>query len=169
MSLSDGFIEDLSLPELGYGAGFALWSFRACARGCADCGALKRGFAHAFGEDASAALLGVQRMTSTFGHIGRRKLTLAMPGSVRITADELSLISMLAAAQAHDEAARDAHLQWLLVKQPAQGVGNLITGLADLFARHNLIITPPDIELRGAAPTPRQAPHLAFIHQSGTA
>lgn len=139
------FVSDLQLPQLGTGAGFALWAFRACAQGHVRCCAVTRGFDAAFGTDGPETLAGMMRFVATVGHEGRRKVRLAMPGCLHVTTDEVSLTKLFAAAQDGNRLARDAHLSWVLGATPSEEVSALVTGIAESFASYGLYIMPPPL------------------------
>ncbi|MEM9937969.1 MAG: hypothetical protein AAF768_03905 [Pseudomonadota bacterium] len=148
-----GFLSGVHVPDLGLGAGIALWSFRACARGGAKCCTLVRGFERTFGEDGPSALAGVLDFARSLGNDGRRGILLAMPGCARVTADELSIVACLSSAQARDCALCDAHLSWLYAGPPPQNLSDTVFEIADHFSTYGLQITSPNIELRGT-PSP---------------
>ncbi len=141
---SNAFLPSASLAELGRGAGLAVWSFRACAVGRAGCCTLVRGYENVFGEDGPPALGSMLALARLIGHDGRRKVSLALPGCVRMTRDELSLLTALAAAQVQDEALRDAHLSWLTARSATDRVGALADHIAGVFTRHGLLIQLPE-------------------------
>lgn len=140
---SNNFLEDTYLPELGLGAGIAIWGFRACAMGGAGCCTIIRGFERAFGADGAPLLGEMLALARFIGHDGRRKVSLAMPGCARITRDELSLLTVFSAAQMQDEALRDAHLTWLTARSPCTAVCSLTDHIAKSFALHGYDITLP--------------------------
>lgn len=148
------FVSNFTLPELGIGAGFALWGFRGCALRCSGCCAMIQGFERAFGEEAGTVLSGMRTLVRAIGYDGRRKVTLSKPGCARVTADEISIAAMFAAAQTHNTAARDAHLVWLLARQPSQELSDLATRIADSFVRAGLRIVAPAAEVGPQAAAP---------------
>ena len=140
---TSSFLDDTYLPELGKGSGLAIWGFRACAMGGAGCCTIVRGFEHAFGGDGPPMLGHMLALARFIGHDGRRKVSLAMPGCARITRDELSILTVFAAAQMHDDALRDAHLTWLTARSPDHATADLVDSLAGAFARHGYDIALP--------------------------
>lgn len=153
---SDGFLVDVFLPELGLGAGVALWSFRACARGGAKCCAIVRGFQETFGDRGPKALDQVIALTKTLGTDGGRYIKLAMPGCARVTADELSIVAVLSSAQARDRALCDAHLSWLLAGPPPQALSDTAHEIADHFSMSGLQIIAPNLEIKTQRPPSRR-------------
>lgn len=137
------FVSDTYVPRLGAGTGLALWGFRVCALRGVRCCAIVQGFRRAFGDEAPGVLSDMLAFARVVGFDGRRKVTLGKPDCARMTADEVSIAAMFAAAQAHDAAARDAHLLWILAKPPTDEVCELVTRIADAFAAQGLRIVPP--------------------------
>ena len=156
------FVAGVLVPKLGLGTGLVMMSFRACALGRTECCAIVEGYERAFGLDGPATLSDMQNLTSVLGNDGRRKLTITAPGCARITADELSIVAMFAAAQADDAAGRDAHLLWLLAKSPGRQVSALVSRIADTFGRHGLHIKAPPAVVQIRVP-----PREALIVQDG--
>ncbi|MEM6625431.1 MAG: hypothetical protein AAF719_01895 [Pseudomonadota bacterium] len=149
MSSTPGFLGEIYLPDLGVGAGVALWGFRSCARGGGECCVVVDGYKTAFGEDAPEALKRTIDFARLLGEQGRRRIGLAMPGCARVTADELSIIGALSAAQARNRDLMSGHLTWLLARPHDDFLPNTVLGLADDFARCGLQIQTPV-----AAPSP---------------
>lgn len=156
------FVADVFVPQLGVGAGLVMMSFRACALGRAKCCMIIEGYERAFGLEGPATLSDMHDLTSVLGNDGRRKLTITAPGCARLTADELSIVAMFAAAQADDAAGRDAHLLWLLAKSPGKQVSTLVSRIAGTFARHGLNIKAPP-----AVVQTRMPPREMLIVQDG--
>ncbi|MEO0550454.1 MAG: hypothetical protein AAFZ91_11085 [Pseudomonadota bacterium] len=145
-----GFLHGIHIPDLGLGAGIALWSFRACARGGAKCCSIIRGFEKTFGGDGPNALASMLEFTKSLGNDGRRSILLATPGCARVTADELSVVACLSAAQSKDSALCDAHLSWLFAGAPPQDFSETVFHIADYFSAYGLRVIAPELELRGA-------------------
>ena len=136
-------LSDIHLPELGAGAGLLLWGFRACAFGARRCCAVTTGYDRAFGEEGEETLEAVLAFTRAIGTEGARKIQLSAPGCGRMTKDEVSIACVFSAAQAWDEAARDAHLTWLLASEPRRALCERVTRIADAFAGHGLPVMAP--------------------------
>lgn len=161
-----GFLEDVYLPELGMGAGTAIWGFRACALGHAKCCCLVRGFEQLFGPDDGGPMLGdMLKLARNLGHEGRRKIKLAMPGCAKVSHDETSLLQAFEASQACDVALRDAHLSWLYACPAPQEALALTERLAMGFMKHALMIEAP----KAAAPPASTTPNLAVLVPVGSA
>lgn len=145
------YLPDIYLPELGIGAGTAIWGFRACALGHARCCCLIRGFENIFGPVDGGPVLGnMLDLARCLGNTGKRKIQLAMPGFAGITHDEASLLLAFSASQTFDPLLRDAHLSWLFAMPATAAAGAMVDNLASSFARHDLVINPP----RDIAPEP---------------
>ena len=149
------FVADVHVPQLGTGAGLALWGFRVCALRGIKCCAIVQGFKSAFGDEAPSVLSDMLAFARVVGFDGRRKVTVALPDCTRVTADEISITAMFAAAQAQDAGARDAHLLWILARSPTDEVSQLVARIADAFARQGLrIMAPPTVARTRASQRP---------------
>lgn len=145
------FAPSLKLPQLGCGAGYALWGFRAAVIGHADCCALTRGYDRLFGERSGIARGTILIFARLLGSIGKRRISLGAPGCCSITCDELSIIASLAAAQTKDGDLRDAHLLWLLGGAATTPVAEAADAIAEQFQSVGLSINQPSIKLDVAA------------------
>ena len=145
------FLRDTFLPDLGPGAGVALWGFRACAVGHSECCSLIRGLEHFFGNEGGQVLSHLLRLAQIIGNEGRRKVRLAMPGCAHLTHDEASLLSAFSAAQVYDQALRDAHLSWLLGCAPSDHILTHVQSLADAFDRRAIVIKAPSSSVQAKA------------------
>ena len=159
------FINDLYLPDLGIGTGFALWGFRACASGKSRCQAVSQGYERAFGHDAPGALADMLSLVRCLGRAGRRKISIAPPGCARMTADEVSIAAMLSAAQRRHDEERDAHATWLLAQAPVTDTLSLVDRIADLFSVYDMTLTAPLSEFAMPLAGSR-APALALVHSA---
>ncbi|MEO1251591.1 MAG: hypothetical protein AAFW81_04505 [Pseudomonadota bacterium] len=141
------YVNGVTMQGLGDGGGFALWSFRAIASGCGGCAVLQRGFGTIFGEDGPLAFEEIRRFTRVLGNAGRRRLLLAEAGCCGVTADELSVVATLAAAQADDYVACKAHLSWLMGGRNEDAGVLAASRAAAVFTQHGWLIAPPAIEI----------------------
>ena len=158
-------IQGIQFSQLDQGSHFLLWALRALARGCSNCCTMKKGFAFTFGQEAGHALLAMKSLASALGNDGNRKLMLSVPGCQKLTADELSILCLLASAQRDDQFQCQSHLTWLLAKSPSPELLNLCIGIAQAFSRHSLEIDQPSLELHA----PQEIPRASFIHAVGYA
>jgi hypothetical protein len=150
---------------LGAGAGYAIFGWRACARGAGDCCAVRRTFANAFGADGYAARHCINGFANMLGRAGRRSITLAMPGTARVTADELSFVATLAAAQSGQNEKLEAHLTWLFAGSYPAEAGEAVTHAASIFYLHGVWVDEPNMDAPSHCAPPRTAP----VFYSGTA
>ena len=105
--MSDGENASEGCQELLIGA------LRRIAMG-GGCAALtRREFATAFPGDANEVFATFRAFLQSLAHGGRRKLRVGLPGACAMTADEMTIIALIAAAQADDAARLNAHLCWL--------------------------------------------------------
>ncbi len=141
------FVKDLRITDLGTGGGLAVWSFRAAATGEYPCCVIRKGFNSAFGEEAHSALGALIEFAQLLGSAGRRRILLARAGCCSVTADELSIIATLAAAQRNDIELCDAHLSWLMCGRGEQQARDAALKLSAIFANAKLTILSAPVEL----------------------
>lgn len=153
-----GFLSGVSLPELGAGAGYAIFGWRACARGAGDCCAVRRTFANAFGAEGYTARHCIDAFANMLGCAGRRSVTLAMPGTARVTADELSFVAALAAAQSGQADKLEAHLTWLFAGGYPAEASEAVTHAAAIFYQHGVWVEAPNMDAPSNCAVPRAAP-----------
>ena len=165
------FMQHVRLPDLGFGAAMMMWGFRACALGHAQCGCLVGGFERIFGPvQGELVLRQMLTMARVFGNEGRRRVTIAMPGSLGVTPDEGALLSALNAAQAGEEERCLESLQWLLAKEPAQELVELTTRLADAYVDRGLIVLAPEnVPVPARNPAGAAVVDLASVRAMGSA
>lgn len=141
----------VTVPDLGPGAGYALWGFRAAAIGGVRCPTLTEGFEEVFGEFAHPALGALLLLAQQLGSEGGRRINIAGPGCNFATADELSIIAMLAAAQAHDTDRCYAHLTWLMCGRNEKSAFYAADSIAGIFCAVDLTIHAPRVEVTNKA------------------
>ncbi len=140
------FVQNVRLPNLGFGAATFMWGFRACALGHAQCGCLTGGFARIFGAKQGHQILGhLLGIARILGNDGRRPVTVAMPGCLGVTPDEAALLCALSAAQSSDSKGRDSHLRWLLAQDPAEQMKQLTEHVACQYLERGLMINAPEV------------------------
>ncbi len=162
MTQTDGA---LTLNDLGIGGGHAIWAFRAAAMNHADCPTLIHGFENIMSAYGRPAVRAIASLTRALGHDGRRKLGIACPGCGYVTADELSVVALLSAAQREDDDLADAHLAWLMGGYGEDDAKRAALQVGALFKAAHVAITPPPIEI--SAPK-RPLPASSF-HSAGYA
>ena len=141
------FVPSLTVPQLGCGAGYALWAFRAAAIGHFDCPALIRGFDRVFEERSADTREALLRFARAIGSQGNRRIGLGHPGCCGVTSDELSIVAVLAAAQNRDNDRRDAHLLWLLGRRDAEIAATVADTVGAAFKSGGLMIDQPPIQI----------------------
>ncbi len=140
---------------LGMAAGLSVLGLRACGPAGAHrpCAAAVRAYALALGSDGAAALSCFIHLVRSLAHRGRRAIRLAIPGADGVTADELSALAALNAAQTGDAAAAD-HLVWLFGGPvPPMALAAVETAAGILAGRGYWVATPAAAP-RPNAPTP---------------
>ena len=158
------YLEGLSTPDLGFGASFALWGFRACARGKAQCPVIVRGFRQMFEDEGLCVLTALLGLARVLGVEGRRSLTLASPGSARVTADELSIVAALAATMAQDAEKLDAHFAWLMAGAPHGRAMMAADHISYHFTARGLEIREPQLEV---SPMIAATPNAGLVVYAG--
>lgn len=134
------------LCDLSHGEHMLLWAFRANAFGAGDCHLVRRQFEDSCGPMGLEALTALTVFVRELGLSGRRKITLAAPGSHRLTRDEQSVLALFAAAQAEDYARLDAHLAWLLADAPRAPFPAAACLVAQALAINGYLLRLPAIE-----------------------
>ncbi len=142
------------LCDLSHGEHMLLWAFRAAAFGAGDCHLVRRQFEESCGPLGIEALTALTVFVRELGLCGRRKITLAAPGSYRLTRDEQSVLALFAAAQAEDYARLDAHLAWLLADAPRAPFPAAACLVAQALSMSGYVLRLPTIE----AARPPEAP-----------
>ncbi|MEM8988644.1 MAG: hypothetical protein AAGC95_18195 [Pseudomonadota bacterium] len=145
------FATSITLPDLGLGAGYALWGFRAAAIGDVERPVLQNGFEAAFGDYGLSALGGLHSLARELGVSGGRQIKIACPGCAYATADELSIVMLLSAAQEEDEALCVSHLYWLMCGRGEEAAHAAALGVATVFKAAGVTIRRPQIEVRAAS------------------
>jgi hypothetical protein len=133
------------LRNLSQGEHMLVWGFRALAFGVGDCPLVRRQYEGACGVTGSEALNALEVFVRELARRGRRKVTLCVPGSYRLSRDEQLIVAIFAAAQAEDYARLEAHLAWLLAdacQPPFPAAACLV---AQAFAMNGLILRVPDM------------------------
>ncbi len=132
--------------DLSHGEHMLLWAFRAAAFGAGDCRLVRRQFEESCGPLGIEALTALTVFVRELGLSGRRKITLAAPGSYRLTRDEQSVLAVFAAAQAEDYARLDAHLAWLLADAPRSPFPAAACLVAQALSMNGYLLRLPTIE-----------------------
>ena len=140
------------LQELLHGEHMLLWAFRATAFGVGGCALVPRQFDESCGPGGSEALDAITVFVRELALHGRRKVTLCVPGSYRLSCDEQLILALFAAAQAEDYSRMEAHLCWLLADQPRAPFGAAACLVAQVFAMNGLSLRSMAMQAGGVAP-----------------
>lgn len=142
-----------TLGELTRGEHLVLWAFRAMAFGAGGGGLVRRQFDDMCGPVAAEAQAAIQVFVCELGRTGRRKVSVAAPGSFRLTRDEQLVLAVFAAAQAEDYHRLEAHLAFLLGEPAREPFPAAACLAAEALALNDLVLRMPHAELRPAPAT----------------
>lgn len=131
------------LQDLTRGEHMLLWSFRAIAFGRGDCTLVRRQFEDTCGPLATEALTALKVFVQELATAGKRKITMAAPGSFRLTCDEQLVLAVFAAAQEEDYVRMEAHLAWLLADPPRAPFPAAACLVAQAFEMNDLNLRSP--------------------------
>ena len=153
------FLENTFITDLGFGGGFALWGFRAMAAGCGGCRTLRGGFHKAFmnntmgvksAQDMTAGLSAMKALAEfcrSLGENGKRKIILSESGTVRLTADEVSLVAALSSGQSHQLSLCRAHLLWLQGNSNTEAACQAAIKYGAICGEADIFIEAPRVEM----------------------
>jgi hypothetical protein len=128
--------------ELGQGGQLLIGALRGIAFGHGCSALTRRDFAIAFPGDAGEMFATFRSFLQALAYASRRKLRAGRPGSPTPTSDETLLLTLIAAAQAGDEALVDAHLCWLARPDARAFVAITTRALATALAVHGVWLRP---------------------------
>lgn len=148
-----------SLCELSQGEHMLLWAFRAHAFGAGGCNVVRRQFEQACGLAGGEALNGLAVFVRELALHGRRRVSLSVPGSHRLSRDEQLIVALFAAAQARDYPRMEAHLAWLVGGIPDPIFGAAAALVAEAFEMSGLVLRIPDL-----GPAPSNGPTPGGAH-----
>lgn len=158
------FLEDTLITDLGFGGGFALWGFRAMAAGCGGCRTLRGGFHKAFkhnsarirsDDDMTAGLSAMKALAAfcrSLGENGKRKILLSESGTMRLTADEVSLVAALSSGQSHQLSLCRAHLLWLQGNSKTDAACQAAVEYGLICAEADIFIEAPRVQITQLSP-----------------
>ncbi|MEM6538301.1 MAG: hypothetical protein AAF668_11295 [Pseudomonadota bacterium] len=155
----------LTLKEIGLGAGHAVWGFRAAVISHLDCPTLINGFENILSDYGRPAIDSLSVLAHALGNFGSRKLGVACPGCGVVTADELSIVALLSAAQREDDFLADAHLAWLMGGRSQDHAKDAAFRVGAIFQAGQVEIEAPPIEIS----TPTRAYTGLTLHTAGHA
>jgi hypothetical protein len=121
-----------------------VWTWRRIAAGRGDCPLIPREFTRACGEDAAEVFVTFCTFLRALGCASRRLLRVGPPGSATLTRDERQLLSVIAAAQAGDDARGEAHLRWLARAELRHALAIAANALGAALAAHGHWLPQPD-------------------------
>lgn len=110
----DSDVANIRLSDLPFSSAFSLWGFRAIATGHVNCPAVINGYHRALGQHAEKSYKALKNFVFSLSRSGRRSIKIAMPGCLGVTADELSILGAIHAAQTQQNSLLRSHLSWLL-------------------------------------------------------
>ena len=139
------------ISELGLGAGYALWGFRAAAIEHTDCPTLRNGFHEVFRHDSAHAVARLRTLADTLGKLGGRRINIAYPCCETITADEMSIIALLSVAQERDDMQCSFYISWLMCGTNEDKALNAALNVGAVFRAVGLQIEKPAIEITAPA------------------
>lgn len=140
------FVQSITVHSLGEAGSLALAAFRSMAAG-ADQGDLVQRFDGQFGYAGRAALGALHMLVREIGTVGARRVCIACPGCCRMTADEMSVLALLSAAQARDHALVAAHIAWLLAGRDSDTARSAALAIGGLFKSAGLTLENPGVEI----------------------
>lgn len=138
--------DHVRLSDLTQGEHMLLWAFRATAFGVGGCELIRRQFDETCGPLGLEALTALTVFVRELGLTGRRKITLAAPGSHRLTRDEQSVLAVFASAQDEDYPRLEAHLAWLLADAPRAPFPAAACLVAQALSMNGLVLRLPTVE-----------------------
>lgn len=169
------FIENKSITDLGFGGGFALWRFRAIASSKMTCRHFTAGFNRAFsidnddvksqhgGTSGRLAMNALKSFSYQLEALGKRKIILSSSGTLNVTADELSIVAALAAAQAGRDDVCHLHLTWFLAHSDTTYAKHAAMTYGIICAKAGINIESLDIE---AGQAPSEERHIKNASQA---
>jgi alkylhydroperoxidase/carboxymuconolactone decarboxylase family protein YurZ len=120
-----------------------VWSLRRAVAWRDECPQIAQPFADACGDDAAEVFATLGVVIRMLAYAGRRRPRVAPPGSIGLTVCERQLLSIIAAAQAGDQACFDAHLRWIARADVRHELAMAIRAFAAALSAHRLILSLP--------------------------
>lgn len=133
MSTAEPPVNDVR--NLSYAEHFIVWVMRTAVACAPECRMIHREFSHAFGPHVEAGAKAFERLLLVLAK-AKRPITLARPGHIHMTHDELSLLALFAAAQGGDTERSLAHARWLMGQARAASLCEAVADLARLLERN---------------------------------
>jgi hypothetical protein len=130
----------IDMVGLTYGEHLMIWGLRRIVTGRGVDGLFLDECRHAFGDDGADAAGGICLFLCLLGRSARRVFEIGSPGALVLTRDERQILTLLAAAQADDEAGDQirlqAHLRWVATPAHRPALVRATMALARLLAVH---------------------------------
>lgn len=149
-SSQDTHIGNIRLTDLAFASRFSIWWFRAVATGHHRCPAVIAGYRQALNEQAESAYQALQDFVCLMAQSGRRSIKISLPGCLKVTADELSILSAIHAVQTDQYLLVKSHLNWLLGSHSDPVVFHAVTSFGSALAEGGVTVPIPDIQLQSA-------------------
>ena len=137
-------IRSFTLREFGEGSRLALDAFRMMAAG-GDHSAIVEAFDARLGVLGRGALGALHILVREISAVGRRRVAVACPGCNCMTADELSVLALMSAAQRRDHPMVERHLVWILAGRDSESARSAATAIGGIFSGAGLTITGPPV------------------------
>jgi hypothetical protein len=120
-----------------------IWAWRKIVTGRNGCPLIAWEFSKLCGEDAADVLATFCTFLSALAYVARRPVHVGYPGYPGLTADERQFLTLIAAAQANDEARFEAHLRWLARAELRPALAIAARALAAALKAHDLNLPLP--------------------------
>lgn len=149
-SSHDTHIGNLRLTDLAFASRFAIWGFRAVAVGHHRCPAITAGYEQVLDSHAEDSYQALQDFVYSMAQSGRRRIKISMPGCLKVTADELSILSALHAVQTDQYLLVKSHLNWLLGGHSDLAVFKAVMSFGAALSQGGVTVPAPDVQLTKA-------------------
>lgn len=144
---------------LNYGEHLLIWALRRLVVRAEICRAVEREFADACRDDGTEVLGTFRLFVAALSYAARRRIVIAHPGSLGLTADELKLLRLIGAAQDNDRTGFDALICWFARIEVRAQLAIAARALATAFAAHDLQVSAAPF----GAPTLTGRPQLRLV------
>lgn len=141
-------IGNVRLTDLAFASQFSIWGFRAVATGHHRCPIVTEGYRITLFEHSETGYQALQDFVFSLAQTGRRKVKISMSGCLKVTADELSILSAIHAAQTRQQLLLESNIKWLLGGQSTPAVYEAITKFGSALSSAGLHVSMPDIHLQ---------------------
>jgi hypothetical protein len=118
-------------------------TWRKLLSGHGNCPVIARDFMDACGTEAVEVLATFGTVLRALAYASRRRVSIGYPGCGMITNDERQLLTLIAAAQAEDEACFEAHLRWMARADLRQALAIAVSAFATALREHGHYLPLP--------------------------